>query len=63
MVERQTLTTLVEDTGHFQNFKERKLGTVRIDKPGRAVLSVKVKAKPGIAVMDLRQVTLTPVAP
>ena len=60
---RQTLTTRVEDTGHFQNFKERKLGTVRIDKPGRAVLTVKVKTKPGAAVMDLRQVTLTPVAP
>ena len=62
-VERQTLTTRVEDTGHFQNFKERNLGTVRIDKPGRAVLTVKVKTKPGGAVMDLRQVTLTPVAP
>jgi hypothetical protein len=59
-VEEQTLTTRVEDTGHFQNFKERKLGTVRIDKPGPAVLTVKVKTKPGVAVMDLRQVTLTP---
>ncbi len=60
-VEGQTLTTRVEDTGHFQNFKERKLGTVQINKPGRAELTVKVKTKPGLAVMDLRQVTLTPV--
>jgi arylsulfatase A-like enzyme len=57
----QTLTTRVEDTGHFQIFKERKLGSIRIDKPGPAVLTVKVKTKPGVAVMDLRQVTLTPV--
>jgi hypothetical protein len=60
-VEGQTLTTRVDDTGHFQNFKERKLGIVQIDKPGRAELTVKVKTKPGLAVMDLRQVTLTPV--
>src|SRR5207302_1512229 len=31
----QTLKMTVEDTGHFQNFKARTLGTITIDEPGR----------------------------
>ncbi|MEW6307198.1 MAG: sulfatase-like hydrolase/transferase, partial [Verrucomicrobiota bacterium] len=41
----QTLTTTVEDTGHFQNFKPRDIGSVRLDKPGRYTLTVKPKSK------------------
>jgi arylsulfatase A-like enzyme len=58
----QTLTAIVEDTGHFQNFKERMLGVVKLDKTGRYTLTVKAKRKPGVAVMDLRRTTLVPVA-
>lgn len=51
----------VEDTGHFQNFKEREIGTVAFDKEGPQTLEVRPISKPGAAVMDLRQVVLVPV--
>src|SRR5262249_3105524 len=54
----QTLKMTVEDTGHFQNFKARMVGTVKIDRPGRYTVTVKPLSKRGIAVMDLRTVTL-----
>ena len=56
----QTITFTVEDTGHFQNFIDRQVGTFTFDRPGRHTLAVKPKTKPGVAVMDLRQVTLKP---
>lgn len=56
----QTLTTIVEDTGHFQNFKPREIGEVKFEQPGRYTLEVRPKTKPGPAVMDLREVTLRP---
>jgi arylsulfatase A len=60
---QQRLTFTVEDTGHFQNFVPRDVGTFTFDAPGRYTLAVKPKTKPGVAVMDLRQVTLKPAAP
>ena len=54
------LTFTVEDTGGFQNFVEREVGSFTFDLPGRYTLAVRPKTKPGVAVMDLRQVTLTP---
>ncbi|MSR43140.1 MAG: DUF4976 domain-containing protein, partial [Pedosphaera sp.] len=56
----QKLTMIVQDTGHFQNFIPRDLGTVKIEKAGVHTLTVRPKSKPGVAVMDLRQVTLKP---
>jgi arylsulfatase A-like enzyme len=56
----QTLKTTVEDTGGFQAFKAREIGTVRLDKPGRYTLTVKPKTKAKGAVMDLRSVALKP---
>jgi len=56
----QVLKFTVEDTGHFQNFKAREIGTVKIDKPGRQSLTIKPAKKTAAAVMDLRQVTLKP---
>jgi len=53
----KALTFTVEDTGGFQNFVPRKIGTVTLP-AGRQTLTVKPKTKPGMAVMDLRQVTL-----
>ena len=50
----------VEDTGHFQNFKEREIGKVTFDKVGPQTLEVRALSKPGVAVMDLRQVVLVP---
>jgi hypothetical protein len=54
------LTFTVKDTGGFQNFEAREVGTLTIAKPGRHTLTVRPKTKPGPAVMDLRQVTLKP---
>lgn len=57
----QAVPFTVEDTGHFQNFVKRGIGKVTISEPGLVTLTVKPKSKPGVAVMDLRQVLLTPV--
>jgi hypothetical protein len=51
----------VEDTGHFQNFKERQVGNLTFEKAGRQKIEVRALSKPGAAVMDLRQVVLVPV--
>jgi arylsulfatase A len=59
-VGEQVLTLTVEDTGGFQNFVPRTLGTLALG-AGKYTLTVKPKTKPGGAVMDLRQVTLRPV--
>ena len=56
----QTVTFVVEDTGHFQNFKWRDIGQVDISAPGEYTLTVKPQSKPGVAVMDLRQIILRP---
>jgi arylsulfatase A len=57
----QTLAMTVEDTGHFQNFKPRNIGTVKLTEPGRYTLTVRPKSKAKAAVMDLRQIVLRPV--
>ena len=61
-VGEQTLLVTVQDTGGFQNFVPRNIGKLTFDKPGRYVFAVKPKTKPGVAVMDLRSVTLKPTA-
>jgi arylsulfatase A len=59
----QTLSLVVDETGGFQNFVSRSLGTIKLASPGRYALEVKPRSKPGPAVMDLRQVKLVPAAP
>jgi arylsulfatase A len=59
----QKLQDKVQDTGSFHDFRLRKVGEVKIDKPGNYTLSVRVDDKPGHAVMDLRLVTLSPPKP
>src|ERR1041384_1428884 len=56
----QRLEVTVQDTGGFQNFIPRKIGSFKFDKPGNYSLQVKPITKPGLAVMDLRSITLTP---
>ncbi|MBP7951118.1 MAG: cytochrome P460 family protein [Verrucomicrobiales bacterium] len=51
----------VEDTGHFQNFIPRIIGRFEAPEPGPVELRVIPQTKPGIAVMDLRQILLRPV--
>jgi hypothetical protein len=57
-VDAQTLKIVVQDTGGFQNFVSRGIGRFKFDHAGRYSLSVKPTSKPGVAVMDLRSVTL-----
>jgi arylsulfatase A len=54
----QSLTMKVEETGHFQRFIPRAIGTVTLTQPGKYTLSIKAKTKPHAAVMDLRRVAL-----
>ena len=61
MTAGQTVTFNVEETGHFQNFKERVVGQVTFEKPGPQRLEVRVQKMAGPAVMDLQLVVLTPV--
>ena len=56
----QVLPVTVRDTGHFQNFVARNIGHFAFDRPGTYTLEVRPVRKPGVAVMDLRRVTLTP---
>lgn len=48
----------VEDTGHFQNFKDRKVGTVLIERAGEQLFQVRAATKAGVAVMDVRRIRL-----
>jgi arylsulfatase A-like enzyme len=54
------LTFTVKDTGSFQNFEAREVGTIKLETAGRHTLTVRPKTKPGVAVMDLREVVLRP---
>jgi hypothetical protein len=54
----QAVTFTVEETGHFQRFVPKSVGTLNFEKAGKHTLSVRAKSKPGPAVMDLRRVTL-----
>lgn len=56
----QTLQDTVKETGAFTNFVPRVIGTVKLDRPGDYTISVKPITKPGVAVMDLRAITLLP---
>ncbi len=57
-VNGKALMLKVEETGHFQRFIPRTIGTITFDAAGMQTLTVRAKTKPGPAVMDLRRVTL-----
>lgn len=57
-VKGQTLTLKVEETGHFQRFVPRTIGTMTFAEAGTYTLTVRARTKPGPAVMDLRRVLL-----
>lgn len=56
----QSLDYTVEDTGHFQNFVEKLVGTIAVDKAGDYTLEIRAAKKAKSAVMDVRQVKLVP---
>ena len=56
-----SLTFTVKDTGGFQAFEARDVGTLKIDKAGKYTLTVKAKTKIRRRdAMDLRQIVLKP---
>ncbi|SIO61282.1 Arylsulfatase A [Singulisphaera sp. GP187] len=59
-VEDQRLKLTVPVTGGFQRFVPQALGQVTLPRAGRYQLEVRAIKKPGPAVMDLREVTLSP---
>lgn len=56
----QTIHDIVPDTGAFTNWTNRVIGTFTLNEAGNYTISVRPLKKPGLAVMDLRQITLTP---
>jgi hypothetical protein len=56
----EKFTFTVKDTGGFQAFEAREVGKLKIAKAGKHTLTVKATTKPGVAVMDLRQIVLKP---
>jgi len=61
-VGEQVVTFTVQETKGFQDFIPRKIGRLKIPATGRQTLRVEPRTKPGVAVMDLRRIVLTPVA-
>jgi hypothetical protein len=58
----QEIVFTVEETGHFQNFKNRTLGTIELAAGEDQTLQLRPRSKKAGAVMDVRQVRLIPVA-
>ena len=56
----QTIKDIVPDTGAFTNWVQRTIGSFTLANAGTYTISVKPITKPGLAVMDLRAITLTP---
>ncbi len=54
---KSRLSFTVEDTGHFQNFKERNIGKIDL-KAGKQSFQIRPKVKAKNAVMDVRLVVL-----
>jgi hypothetical protein len=59
----QELVFTVEETGHFQNFKNRTLGTIELAAGDDDTLQLRPRKMAAGAVMDVRQVRLVPVGP
>ena len=59
----QSLDFVVEETGHFQNFIWRTLGSIKLvasDAKEPTTLTLTPQTKPGGAVMDVRAIRLCP---
>lgn len=59
----QQIVFTVEETGHFQNFKNRSLGTVELTAEAEQTLELRPRTKKTGVVMDVRRVRLIPVNP
>ncbi len=61
LIDGQTFRFTVEETGGFQNWKERELGVVEFKLEGEHKLAIKPLSKAAKAIMDVQKVVLTPV--
>jgi hypothetical protein len=59
-VVNQSLNMTIEETGHFQNFIQRKMGEVTFDEAGQYTLELRAVKKAKDAVGDIRQILLRP---
>lgn len=59
-IAKESRSFVVEETGHFQNFIWRTVGTVELPADETVTLKLAPKSKPGGAVMDVRAVRLSP---
>ena len=57
----EDLKYTVKDTGHFQNFERRTVGTLKLESTEPQKLQIKVLNKANKAVMDVRLIELIPV--
>lgn len=57
----QVITGKVRGTGTWKDFETLKLGSVLLENAATLTVTVKATKKPGLAVMNLRAITLTPV--
>ena len=55
----QTIEFVVEDTGHFQNFKPRLLGHFEFESPGMYNVDIRPIKKAKVAIMDVRLMELS----
>jgi hypothetical protein len=60
IVDGQELAFNVEETGHFQNFKNRSVGAVTLKEAQVHTLQLRPRSKAAAAVMDVRRVLLIP---
>jgi hypothetical protein len=56
----QVIKDIVPDTGAFTNWVQRTIGSFLLSTAGVYTVEVKPVKKPGLAVMDLRAIALTP---
>ena len=56
----KSISGKISATGGWDDYKLAKLGAIRIDQPGTVTITVKPTKKPGLAVMNLRSITLKP---
>ena len=61
IIGEQVIRDIVPDTGAFTNWTNRTIGTFTFERAGDYQIAVKPVRKPGVAVMDLRAITMKPV--
>jgi hypothetical protein len=59
-IQEQELPFVVTETGHFQNFIWRTLGTIRLEPSDRITVKLSATQKSGGAVMDVRAIRIVP---